>query len=38
VGPGGSVAGFARVVKVFADSDDKIPHFDFDGNVGGCGY
>jgi hypothetical protein len=38
VGSGGSVPGFARVVKVFVDRDDKITHFDFDGNVGGCGY
>jgi hypothetical protein len=36
--PAGEAIGFHCVVKVFVDKDDKVAHYDFDGNVGGCGY
>ena len=30
--------GLQCTVRVFVDKDDKVTHYDFAGNVGGCGY
>jgi hypothetical protein len=35
--PVGEALGFHCTVKVFVDKDDNIAHYDFDGDVGGCG-
>ncbi len=36
-GDAASMIDFQCTIRVFVDKDDKVAHYDFKGNVGGCG-